>query len=134
MRDGSQSPIIPSAGKLPPPRNRRRSGGRWAMAGIVASLAVVLALVMHLPQEIVELSQNRARIRELQEETNNLRKRRDERLERLRNLRENYAEQELEIRRNLHLYKPGDSVYILPPKSNSEPTPPVPATPSSPAN
>lgn len=104
------------------------------MAGIVAGLAAVLALAMHLPQEIVELSQNRARIRELQEETNNLRKRRDERLERLRNLRENYAEQELEIRRNLHLYKPGDSVYILPPKSNAEPTAPVPATPGSPAN
>ena len=102
---------------MPPKARRGRARGRWTIVSIVAGLSAVLALAMHLPQELVELNQNRVRIRELQEETNELRKRRDEKRERLRNLRENYAEQELEIRRNFNLHKPGDTIYILPPKS-----------------
>lgn len=117
MRDGSQSSAIPAGGDLPPKVRRGNSRGRWTAIGVVAGLSALLALAMHLPQELVELNQNRVRIRELQEETNDLRKRRDEKRERLRNLRENYAEQELEIRRHFNLHKPGDTIYILPPKS-----------------
>jgi cell division protein FtsB len=119
MRDGFPNSAMPTGDELPPKTRRGRARGRWATIGVVAGLSAVLALAMHLPQELVELNQNRARIRQLQEETNNLRKRRDEKLERLRNLRENYAEQELEIRRNFNLHKPGDTIYILPPRSAS---------------
>lgn len=108
---------MPTGHELPPKVRPGRARGRWTTVGVVAGLSAVLALAMHLPQELVELNQNRARIRQLHEETNNLRKRRDEKLERLRNLRENYAEQELEIRRNFNLHKPGDTIYILPPKA-----------------
>jgi cell division protein FtsB len=117
MRDGFPNSATPTGGELPPKARRGRARGRWTIVSIVAGLSAVLALAMHLPQELVELNQNRVRIRELQEETNDLRKRRDEKRERLRNLRENYAEQELEIRRNFNLHKPGDTIYILPPKS-----------------
>jgi cell division protein FtsB len=119
MRDGFPNSAMPTGDELTPKTRRGRARGRWATIGVVAGLSAVLALAMHLPQELVELNQNRARIRQLQEETNNLRKRRDEKLERLRNLRENYAEQELEIRRNFNLHKPGDTIYILPPRSAS---------------
>jgi cell division protein FtsB len=117
MRDGFPNSAMPTGHELPPKVRPGRARGRWTTVGVVAGLSAVLALAMHLPQELVELNQNRARIRQLHEETNNLRKRRDEKLERLRNLRENYAEQELEIRRNFNLHKPGDTIYILPPKA-----------------
>ncbi len=93
------------------------------------AIASAFALAMHLPQELVALAKNRDRIRELQEENNDLSKRLIERRERLKNLKENFDEQELEIRRNLHLYKPGDTVFIIPPKNGAGSTPP-----QSPAN
>lgn len=91
--------------------------------GLVLGVGTMLALAMHLPQELADLNHNQERIRALQEENNNLKKRRDERRERLKNLKENFNEQELEIRKNFHLYKPGDTVFILPPKTATENTP-----------
>jgi cell division protein FtsB len=104
-------------------RAKRRFSRRLAALVIVLAIASVFALAMHLPQELVALAQNRDRIRELQEENNDLAKRLIERRERLKNLKENFNEQELEIRRSLHLYKPGDTVFIIPPSTGSESTP-----------
>ncbi|MCC6265749.1 MAG: septum formation initiator family protein [Bryobacterales bacterium] len=125
MRDGfpnSQSDFDSPQPRRESLRPRRRLSRRFAVLIAVLAIASAFALAMHLPQELVALAQNRDRIRELQEENNDLNKRLIERRERLKNLKENFNEQELEIRRSLHLYKPGDTVFIIPPK-NGEPTP-----------
>ncbi len=126
MRDGlpnSHSHLVAPPPAQRPVRAKRRFSRRLAALVIVLAIASVFALAMHLPQELVALAQNRDRIRELQEENNDLAKRLIERRERLKNLKENFNEQELEIRRSLHLYKPGDTVFIIPPSTGSESTP-----------
>ena len=126
MRDGFQNSHsdLDAPTLVPKPvRASRRFSRRLAALVIVLAIASVLALAMHLPQGLVALAQNRDRIRELQEENNDLGKRLIERRERLKNLKENFNEQELEIRRSLHLYKPGDTVFIIPPKTGAETTP-----------
>lgn len=132
MREGfpnSQSDFDSPQPRREPLRPRRRLSRRLVALVAVLAIAATFALAMHLPQELVALAQNRDRIRELQEENNDLSKRLIERRERLKNLKENFNEQELEIRRSLHLYKPGDTVFIIPPKTGAETTPP-----QSPAN
>lgn len=110
-----------------PRRKAVRPRGRWSrrftVLCVVALTAVALALLMHLPRELVALAKNRERVRQLQEENNDLSKRLNERRERLRNLKENFSEQELEIHRNLRLYKPGDTVFYLPPKADTTASP-----------
>ncbi len=131
MRDGFPNSHSDFDG-APVPREAARPKGRWSrkftVLAAIALAAVALALLMHLPQELVALAQNRDRVRELQEENNDLSKRLNERRERLKNLKENFNEQELEIRRNLHLYKPGDTVFFLPPKADTTPAPAKPGT------
>jgi cell division protein FtsB len=126
MRDGHPNSYADLDAPDPaqrPTRASRRFSRRLAGLVIVLAIASVLALAMHLPQELVALAQNRDRIRELQEENNDLNKRLIERRERLKNLKENFNEQELEIRRSLHLYKPGDTVFIIPPSTGAESNP-----------
>ena len=130
MRDGFPNSHSEFDG-VPARREAVRPKGRWSrrftVLTVVALTAVALALLMHLPRELVALAENRERVRQLQEENNDLSKRLNERRERLKNLKENFNEQELEIRRNLHLYKPGDTVFFLPPKADSTAAPAEPA-------
>lgn len=130
MRDGFPNSLPEAHGASPSPRPVRISGrirSRLAIISLALGAAAVLALGMHLPQELIALSQNRDQIRALQVENNDLKKRLDERRERLRNLKENLNEQELEIRRTLRLYKPGDTVFIIPPKTESQTPSPEPS-------
>lgn len=102
---------------------RRRSAGRATsilmVAGFLIGSGLLVTLGIRFPGEANRWVDNREQIRALQEENADLRKRRDERKERLRTFRENFQEQELEIRRQYHLYKPGDTIFVLPPASGS---------------
>jgi|GEM_PF-2980779 len=110
---------------------RQASAGKASSMLMAASFLIgtglLVALGLRFPQEANRWVQNQDQIRELQDENANLRKLRDERLERLKSFRENYQEQELEIRRQYHLYKPGDTVFMLPPSSGSGNTPAAPS-------
>ena len=53
-------------------------------------------------------------IRRLEEENANLQRENDYRRERIKKLRESPSEQELEIRKQLKLLRPGETSFILP--------------------
>ena len=74
-------------------RPRGRWSRRFTVLCVVALTAVALALLMHLPRELVALAKNRERVRQLQEENNDLSKRLNGG-ERLRNPKENFSEQD----------------------------------------
>ncbi len=123
MRDFVQNSRSDFAGRKAsnkPARRKRGSGGGFILLAIVCGVAAIFPLALHLGSELVALAHNQERIRDLQIENNDLKKRLDERRDRLKNLKENFSDQELEIRRNLHLYRPGDTVFIIPSKPDSE--------------
>lgn len=97
---------------------RRGSSGRASsivmLAGVLVGSGLLVALGVRFPGEAARWMENQEEIRRLQDENANLRKRRDERLERLKNFRESFQDQELEIRRQYNLYKPGDTIFMLP--------------------
>jgi cell division protein FtsB len=98
---------------------RHRSAGRASsivmLAGFLAGSGLLVALGLRFPAEASRWMENQDEIRKLQDQNADLRKRREERLERLKTFRESFQDQELEIRRQYNLYKPGDTVFMLPP-------------------
>lgn len=66
------------------------------------------------PQGIPALQQKRSEIRRLEEENANLQRELQYRRERIKKLRESPSEQELEVRKNLKLLRPGETSFILP--------------------
>lgn len=86
-------------------------------AGYVLAMALVAAygwMALRGPQGIDALFQKRRQIRELQER-NAEQQRQNARLrERVRRLQESRSEQEMEIRKQLKLVRPGETTFILP--------------------
>ncbi len=66
------------------------------------------------PQGISALQQKRREIRQMEEENANLAREIQYRRDRIKKLQENPAEQELEVRKNLKLLRPGETSFILP--------------------
>jgi cell division protein FtsB len=82
------------------------------------------------PQGIPALQEKRGEIRRLEEENANLQREIQYRRDRIKKLTESPAEQELEVRKNLKLLRPGETSFILPdvPKQ-PDPKPPDPPAP-----
>ena len=76
------------------------------------------------PQGVPALMEKWREIRKLEEENANLQRENDYRRDRIKKLQESPSEQELEIRKQLKLLRPGETTFILPdqPKTD-QPTP-----------
>lgn len=66
------------------------------------------------PQGLQTLIEKRREIRQLEERNANIRLENDRRKERIRRLQESRSEQEMEIRKQLKLQRPGETTFILP--------------------
>ena len=75
------------------------------------------------PQGVEGLLDKRREIRELQEQNATAAREIERRKERIRRLKESQSEQDMEIRKQLKLLRPGETTFILPdaPKEESKP-------------
>ena len=78
------------------------------------------------PQGFQTLIEKRREIRELEERNANIRLENDRRKERIRRLEESRSEQEMEIRKQLKLQRPGETTFILPESEQKDKVPPSP--------
>ena len=100
--------------------------------GAVLIMFVLIGVYGYLslrgPQGIPALMEKWREIRKLEEDNANLQRENDYRRERIKKLQESPSEQELEIRKQLKLLRPGEVSFILPdqPKQDaSKPATPV---------
>src|SRR2546423_493372 len=94
--------------------------------GALILLAIVIAyawIAVSGPQGLQTLLDKRREIRELQEQNAVLTREIEHRLDRIRRLEVSPSEQEMEIRKQLKLQKPGETTFILPdgPKASAPP-------------
>jgi len=85
--------------------------------GAVVLAAIVIAyawIAVSGPQGLQALLEKRREIRELQEQNATLNREIEHRRDRIRRLEESPSEQEMEIRKQLKLLKPGETTFILP--------------------
>ena len=93
--------------------------------GAIVLLAIVIAyawIAVSGPQGLEALMEKRHEIRELQEQNSALTREIEHRRDRIRRLEDSPSEQEMEIRKQLKLLKPGETTFILPdgPKDSSK--------------
>ena len=90
---------------------------------LIRRIAVVIVFVLagiysymslRGPQGIPALMDKWREIRKLEEDNANLQRENDYRRERIKKLQESPSEQELEIRKQLKLLRPGETSFILP--------------------
>jgi len=85
--------------------------------GAIVLLAIVIAyawIAVSGPQGLEALMEKRHEIRELQEQNATLNREIEHRRDRIRRLEVSPSEQEMEIRKQLKLLKPGETTFILP--------------------
>ena len=85
--------------------------------GAMVLLAIVFAyawIAVSGPQGLHALLEKRREIRELQEQNAALTREIEHRKDRIRRLEESPSEQEMEIRKQLKLLRPGETTFILP--------------------
>jgi cell division protein FtsB len=85
--------------------------------GVMVLLAIVIAyawIAVSGPQGLQALLEKRHEIRDLQDQNAALTREIEHRRDRIRRLEESPSEQEMEIRKQLKLLKPGETTFILP--------------------
>lgn len=93
---------------------------------LVVGLVVAYGwMALRGPQGVGALIDKHREIRELQERNANASREIERRKERIRRLKESSSEQEMEIRKQLKLLRPGETTFILPdaPKDESKSEP-----------
>lgn len=94
---------------------------------IVVILATAYGYVfLRGPQGLQSLIDKRREIRFLEERNANLKLENERRKERIQRLQESRSEQEMEIRKQLKLQRPGETTFILPESEQKEKTTPSP--------
>jgi cell division protein FtsB len=95
--------------------------GAMVLAAIVIAYAWI---AVSGPQGLQALLEKRREIRQLQEQNSALTREIEHRRDRIRRLEDSPSEQEMEIRKQLKLLRPGETTFILPdaPK-DAEPAP-----------
>ncbi len=89
--------------------------GRRTGYAVVVGLVLVYGLVaLRGPQGIPALLDKRREIRELEEQNAAMATEIERRKERIERLQQNTTEQEMEIRKQLKLLRPGETTFILP--------------------
>ena len=96
--------------------------------GALILLAIVIAyawIAVSGPQGLQALLEKRREIRDLQEQNAVLTRELEHRRDRIRRLEDSRSEQEMEIRKQLKLLRPGETTFILPdaPKDPNDKTP-----------
>ena len=81
---------------------------------LLAVVAVYAWIAVSGPQGLQTLLEKHREIRELQEQNAALTRELEHRRDRIRRLEESPSEQEMEIRKQLKLQKPGETTFILP--------------------
>jgi cell division protein FtsB len=114
-------------------RHRLRLSVVSRRAGLVVALALVLAYgfaALRGPQGVPALLGKRREIRELEEQNAAMAAEIERRKDRIQRLEQNTTEQEMEIRKQLKLLRPGETTFILPdaPKTGADAATPTPAT------
>lgn len=103
----------------------------WRRKGVVVAVLMVAACVwiaVRLPQGLADLQEKRRIIRELTEQNAALKLENEHRRERIQKLETSPSEQEIEIRKQLKLARPGETIFILPNTPPAE----APAAPAKP--
>ena len=98
-------------------------------AGYIAALALVAVyglVALRGPQGVTSLLEKRREVRQLEEQNAAQAAENERRRERIRRLEDNSTEQEMEIRKQLKLLRPGETTFILPdsPKTGAAPDAP----------
>jgi cell division protein FtsB len=75
------------------------------------------------PQGIQALIEKHREIRRIEEENANHTRENERRKERIRRLKESRSEQEMEIRKQLRMLRPGETTFILPDPPKDAPKP-----------
>ena len=75
------------------------------------------------PQGIQSLLEKRRLIRQMEEQNASMARENNRRRERIRLLEDNPSEQEMEIRKQLKLLRPGETTFILPDPPKKSPSP-----------
>ena len=100
---------MPGSSRLADMVSRRKG---WVFVTCLAAGGVWIA--MRGPQGFGALLERRAEIRQLEEENANLARENGRRRDRIRRLEDSRSEQEMEIRKQLKLLRPGETTFILP--------------------
>lgn len=103
--------------------------GSKRRAGFVLLVVLVTAygwVFLRGPQGLQTLIDKRREIRSLEEQNANIRLENDRRKERIRRLQDSRSEQEMEIRKQLKLQRPGETTFILPESEQREKAVPPP--------
>jgi len=101
--------------------------GRRAGYAVAFTLVVLYGVAaLRGPQGVSALLDKRREIRQLEEQNAGMAAAIERRKERIQRLEQNTTEQEMEIRKQLKLLRPGETTFILPdaPKSNALPARP----------
>ncbi len=91
------------------------TGGRVALV-LLAVVVVYACIAVSGPQGLQALMAKHREIRELQEQNAALTREIEHRRDRIRRLEGSRSEQEMEIRKQLKLQRPGETTFILPEK------------------
>ena len=91
------------------------TGGRVAFV-LLAVVVVYACIAVSGPQGLQALMAKHREIRELQEQNAALTREIEHRRDRIRRLEGSRSEQEMEIRKQLKLQRPGETTFILPEK------------------
>jgi cell division protein FtsB len=103
--------------------------GSKRRAGIVVVIILACAygwMFLSGPQGLQTLIEKRREIRQLEERNANNKLENDRRKERIRRLQESRSEQEMEIRKQLKLQRPGETTFILPESEQKDKAVPAP--------
>ena len=87
---------------------------RIAFAALLFVIGVYGFIALRGPQGVPALIEKRREIRQLEEENANLQRDNEYKKERIERLKNSASEQDIEIRKNLKLLKPGETSFILP--------------------
>ena len=100
---------------------------RKAPVLIGAAVGTYLWLAFFGPQGVQALMDKQKQIRQLQEQNAATKLENDRRREHIRRLRDSRSEQEMEIRKQLKLLRPGETTFLLPdaPKASPDSAPPA---------
>ena len=95
-------------------------------AGFILAFAVIVVygwMAVRGPQGIQALLDKHREIRQLEEQNAATARENERRKERIQRLQTSVSEQEMEIRKQLKLLRPGETTFILPDAPKANPTP-----------
>ena len=107
-------------------RSFERGARRVAYAAVFVLIAAYGWMALKGPQGLQALLAKHREIRQLQEQNIQLTRENELRRERIRRLKDSPSEQQMEIRKQLKLQRPGETTFILPESEQKDKAVPAP--------